>query len=722
MAEAATFSARARSRAEKLLGEMTLAQKIGQMVQIEGADGQVPLALRQQVASGAIGSVINEVDPAAIAELQRIAREESPNGIPLLIGRDVIHGFKTVFPIPLGMAASWNPELVEEAARVSAAEAAEQGVNWTFSPMLDVSRDPRWGRIAESFGEDPLLTAEFGTAMVRGYQNGGDRQLISCLKHFVGYGACEAGKDYASTNIPDTELHNVYLPPFLAGVRAGAQSLMPSFSDLNGSPPSGNRWLLRDILRERWGFEGFVISDWASIAQLVVHGVAADDEDAARQSVVAGVNMDMVSGAYAGHLELLVKADVVPVPVVDELVCELLTAKYAAGLFDQAKRRYSFCTPTAEAEDAALRAAQESIVLLKNSDGLLPLAEGASSLCLLGPLADQPDEQLGTWVFDGDVSRSVSLKQALERTEGNQLQYDAVLATSRDRSHSSFAQACQRAEASDVTVLTLGEEAILSGEAHCRADISLPGSQLALAQSLKATGKPLIVVVMAGRPLAIPELAELADALLYVWHPGSMAGPAIADVLFGRVEATGRLPVTLPRSVGQVPIYYAHGKTGKPATPETIVHIDDIDAKAPQTSVGNTSFHLDVDPSPLYPFGFGLSYTKFEFSDFQEVRATPLGGVELSALVRNIGDRPGREVVQLYVRDKVASVTRPVRELKAWQLVTLEAGASEQIRFRLSRDDLSFYNGRETVFEPGGFTAWVGNSSDADLSIELDVR
>ncbi len=699
---------------------MSLEQKIGQLVQVEGAYGSLPDHLREAVVCGAVGSIINEVDPATLSELQRIAREDSPHGIPLLIGRDVIHGFHTVFPIPLGMAASWNDTLVEQAARLSAWEAAQQGVNWTFSPMLDVSRDPRWGRIAESFGEDPLLTARMGAAMVRGYQNDTEHPLVSCLKHFVGYGACEAGKDYNTTNLPEIELRNVYLPPFEAAVRAGALTIMPSFSDLNGMPPSGNAWLLRDVLRGEWQFDGLVVSDWASISQLVVHGVAENDADAAAQAARAGVNMDMVSGAYAAHLAQLVEAGALNEQLVDELVLEVLTVKFAAGLFDAPVRVYHMATQTPAALALAQEVAEQSIVLLKNND-VLPLAiEGR--VCLLGPLADQPYEQLGTWVFDGDVARSVTIREAFAATFGERLSYDPVLETSRDRGQAGFDAAATLASESDVVVLALGEEAILSGEAHCRSDIQLPGAQSALLEHIAALGKPVIVVILAGRPLAISEVAERADALLYAWHPGSMAGPALLNVITGGVDASGRLPVTLPRRVGQVPIYYAHGHTGKPATPETVIHIDDIDPKAPQTSVGNTSFHLDVDPSPLFPFGYGLSYTTFEFHNLREEAVAGDASVAVAVDVINSGARAGVTVAQLYVRDLVASVTRPVRELKAYERLTLAAGEQRTLRFSLSRETLSFHNGRARVFEPGRFRIWVGEHAGCGLSVEVLVK
>lgn len=710
----------ARSRAERLLDKLSLSEKIGQLVLVDGADENVSQSLHRAVAEGRVGSVINEVDPLKVAKLQRIAREETAHGIPLLIGRDVIHGFKTIFPIPLGLAATWNEELVEACAKTSAEEAAHHGVNWTFAPMIDVSRDPRWGRIAESFGEDPYLTARMGTAMVRGFQNGTEDQLLSCLKHFAGYGASESGKDYDTTNIPEIELRNVYLPPFKACLDAGALTIMPSFSDLNGIPASGNAWLMRDLLRGEWCFAGFVVSDWCSIPQLAMHGVVENERDAALQAARAGVNMDMVGGSYATHLEALVENGILAPAVIDELVREVLTVKFEAGLFDSVPRPMRPTASPDQATSLALRAAQESLVLLKNNDGLLPFSADSGKVCLLGPLADQAYEQLGTWVFDADLSRSVSVKDAFAQRLGDRLSFDCVLKTSRDKSLAGLDQARQLARECDHVVLVLGEESILSGEAHCRADVGLPGAQASLVSEMSSLGKPVVVVVMAGRPLVISDVVREADAVVYAWHPGTMAGPAICNVLFGDADVRGRLPVSLPRAAGQIPIYYAHGHTGKPVTADTLVHIDDIAPGAPQTSIGNASFHLDVHPSPLFPFGFGLSYGRFLYKDLHLITAGAKG-FEVAVNVANIGERAGSETVQLYTRDLVASATRPVRELKAHKHIRLDAGEHREVRFALTREDLKFFNGSEYVFEPGRFRVWVGADSTASLSLEVQL-
>lgn len=709
-------------RAASLLAQLSLQEKVGQLV-LTVRDKSAPMTgMHQSVVEGRIGAILNEVDPATNAELQRLAREESPHGIPLLIGRDVIHGFKTIMPIPLGMAATWNHDLVEAGAAAAAVEAAAQGINWTFSPMLDVSRDPRWGRVAESFGEDPLLTAKLTRAMVRGYQREGDSRIMSCLKHFVGYGASEGGRDYNTTNIPETELRNVYLPPFLAGIEAGAASVMTSFSDLNGRPVTANAWALRQVLRKEWQFEGFVVSDWLAIAQLVSHGVAEDLEDATRQAASAGVSMDMTSEAYSACLEALIDKGQVDGQLVDALVLEVLAAKYEFGLFDQPLRTYAAAPRTSEADATALQLARESLVLLKNQQGLLPLPQ-KGKLALIGPLADQPYEQLGTWVFDGDEARSCSVRQALEARLGQRLIYAPGLANSRTKDDAGFAQAIKAAEDADVILAVLGEEAILSGEAHCRADIGLPGWQTALMEQLHALNKPLVSVIMAGRPLTIESVAQQSDALIYAFHPGSQAGPAIADVLLGDWAPTGKLPITIPRAVGQIPIYYAHRNTGRPPTPETVTHIDQIAERAPQESLGNTSFYLDLEPSPAFPFGFGLTYTEFDYAEFEvrEGMNSQEDELVLAVKVTNTGARPGQETVQLYMQDPVASITRPVRELKAWQRVSLAPGEASTVEFRLSCQDLCFYNGEDYVTEPGLLRFWAGGSAAARLCTETIV-
>lgn len=716
-------------RVQDLLAQMTLEEKVGQLQMLPGGGWHVPDHLRDAIRGGRVGSVLNEVHVDTVNELQRLAVHESRLGIPLLIGRDVIHGFKTVFPIPLGQAATWNPSVVERGARIAALEAASHGVNWTFAPMLDIGRDPRWGRVAEGYGEDAHLTSVMGAAAVRGFQ--GERldtpgSIAACAKHFAGYGASESGKDYNATNIPENELRNVHLPPFKATVDAGCATLMTSFSDLDGIPATANQFLLRQILRGEWSFDGVVVSDWDSIRQLSVHGLTPDNRESARESALAGVDVEMASHTYAEHLAALVRDGLVPEATVDAMVANILTLKFRLGLFDRHETDASAFPGIGDPAhlNAARTAATESLVLLKNAHGMLPLqAAHVKQVAVIGPLADEPFEQLGTWIFDGDVNLSVPLLPAL-RARHPELAFEHVrgLPTTRSHDRSEFDAAVALAERSDAVILTLGEEAILSGEAHCRADITLPGAQQALIEAIAATGKPVVLVLMAGRALALQSVVPHVHAMLYAWHPGCMGGPAIADVLFGHASPSGKLPVSLPRVTGQIPIYYAHKRTGKPATPETIVRMEDIPARAEQLSIGNTSFHLDVHPSPLFPFGFGLSYTSFVYEQLElsshELRRD--GTLAVTFDLVNAGAREGTEVVQLYLNDPVASTTRPVRELKAFRRVTLAAGEHRRITFTLSADDLAFYGrNRQRAAEPGQFHLWVGGSSDASLHHEF---
>jgi len=713
-------------RVAGLLGRMTLAEKIGQMNQVNADGPAAAAALHGAVREGRVGSLINLVDAQAFNTLQRVAVEESRLGIPLLSGRDVIHGFRTVMPIPLGQAATWNPEVVRAGARVAALEAAAAGVNWTFAPMLDISRDPRWGRIAESLGEDPFLASRLGAAMVGGFQGddlAAPGAVAACAKHFAGYGASESGRDYATTNIPANELRNVYLPPFKAALEAGVASVMTSFSDLDGVPATANRFLLRGVLREEWGFDGMVVSDWDSIRQLAVHGLTAGDRDSACEAVMAGVDMDMAGGAYAAELPALVAEGRVPMDVVDAAVASILRTKFRLGLFDRPYAEPGQLPPLDDGEKrrVAHEAARQGIVLLKNDRGVLPLAPGGTrSIAVIGPLADDPYEQLGTWIFDGDPALSVTALQGLRDLagEGVAIRHVRAMETTRSRSTDAFGEAVQAARDSDVAVLFLGEESILSGEAHSRADISLPGAQAELVRRVREAGKPVVGVIMAGRPLVLSEVIDHLDAVLFAWHPGTMGGAAVAELLLGVESPSGKLPVTFPRAVGQVPIYYNQKRGGKPPTPATTVLIDDIPVRAPQTSVGNTAYHLDAGYLPLFPFGHGLSYTRFDYSNLRLDRTELLIGEALTVSVdlANTGATAADEVVQLYVRDLVGSLTRPVRELKGFRRVRVAPGETVTVGFRLHSDDLAFF-GRDgaSVVEPGEFHLWIGGSSEAGL-------
>lgn len=713
-----------------LLERMTLEEKIGQLNQIhvEGDDAVDAAAVR--IARGEVGSIINLVDPAAIAHLQSVAHEQSRLGIGLLVGRDVIHGFETVAPIPLGQAATWNPDVVRAAARMAAVEAAEIGINWTFAPMIDVTRDPRWGRIAESPGEDAYLASAMAAAMVRGFQ--GQRldapdSIAACAKHFAGYGAVEGGRDYATTDVTERQLRDVYLPPFKAAVDAGVASVMTSFSDIDGIPATANEYLLRQVLREEWGFDGMVVSDWESVRQLVSHGIAVDDKDAAQLAAGAGVDMEMVSETYFHHLADLIAAGAIEPSLVDAMVSNILRLKLRLGLLDERPSSKPAPDARALARKSAYQAAAQGSVLLHNRRSTLPLrADQLTSLAVLGPLADAPHEQMGTWVFDGQREQVVTPRAALKAGFGQAFEqtYDPVLSTSRDRSHERFTTAADLARNSDAVLLFLGEESILSGEAHCRADIGLPGAQLELARHLHAIGKPVVAVIMAGRPLTLEPLLEYVDALLYAWHPGSMGGPALIDLIFGHISPSGKLPVSFPRMVGQIPIFYNHKNGGKPPFPGSAIHIDDIPVEAAQTSFGMTSFYLDAGAEPLFEFGFGLSYAQFEYAaltlDHQQM--TPDGALEISVSVANRSDVAAEEVVQLYVRDRVGSVTRPVRELKAFERIAFKPHQERQIRFTLPASSLAFW-ARDNAMrvEPGQFDVWVGGSSKATLHAVFEV-
>jgi beta-glucosidase len=715
-----------------LQASMTTEEKIGQMSQFFSHGEYISEHLAESIRQGRVGSVLNEVRLHTVNELQRLAVEESRLGIPLLVGRDVIHGFNTIFPIPLGQAASWCSETVKQCARISALEAATVGVNWTFAPMIDISRDPRWGRIAESLGEDPHLCSVLGVAMVEGFQGDAlhkDGNIAACAKHFAGYGAGESGRDYSTVNIPENELRNVYLPPFKAVADAGVATFMSAFNDLNGVPASGNKWLMTDILRQEWNYPGFVVSDWESIQQLTTHGFSKDNKDAAYEAANAGIDMEMVSTTYLDHLPDLLAQGHISIQQVDTAVTKILQLKWQLGLFDSPYTDASMLPIPLNPEhlQIAKEAAIKSCVLLKNENNILPLsAESLHSIAIIGPLADDPYEQLGTWIFDGDSQYSQTCLQAIEQLLLGQVSIKHVKAmqTSRSYNQADFKQAVDSASAADVAVLILGEESILSGEAHCRAEIGLPGCQEQLIDAIAQTGTPIVLVIMAGRPLTIEDILPKIDAVLFAWHPGTMGGPAIADLLFGKAYPSGKLPVTFPRKVGQVPIYYAQKHSGKPATEATYVHMDDIPVRSPQTSLGMAATHLDTHFSPLFPFGFGLSYTQFHYQNLEISSKTLHLGETLTikVLLTNTGKIEGEEVVQLYIRDLVGSVTRPVKELKDFKRVKLAAGESDYITFDLCTDKLAFYDrNMQLNIEAGQFHLWVGGCSQTGLRDEFEI-
>ena len=709
-------------RVEKLLSQMTLAEKIGQMNQVS-AGGEVSNyadALRK----GQIGSILNEVDPVKLNEFQRLAVEESRLGIPLLVGRDVIHGFHTIYPIPLGLAATFDPALVEEGARVAAVEATSQGVRWTFSPMLDIARDPRWGRMAEGSGEDPYLDARMGEAMVRGYQGTSldSTSMAACVKHFVGYGAAEGGRDYNSTFLTERQLRNVYLPPFEAAIKAGAMTLMTSFNDNDGVPSTGNTFVVKDVLRGEWGFDGLVVTDWNSMGEMINHGFGVDRKDVAEKAVNAGVDMDMMTFGFLSHLEELVRSGAVSMKTIDNAVRNILRVKVLLGLFENPYVDVEAAKAVQYAPEhlaSAQKTVEESVILLKN-DGVLPLKAGARIL-VTGPLADAPHDQLGTWAFDGEKTHSVTPLKALQERFPGKVEYVPGLTYSREK-RNSFADVVAAARRADVVLVFLGEEAILSGEAHSLADLNLKGSQSELLAALKTAGKPVVATVMAGRPLTIERDLPNVDAMLYSFHPGTMGGPALANLIFGDANPSGKTPVTFLRTVGQAPLYYSHNMTGRPYRGETL--IDDIPAEAGQTSLGNTSYYLDYGAYPLFPFGYGLSYTSFAYSgiglDKEAYKADDT--ISVTFTLANTGAYDGTEVAQVYVRDLVGSITRPVKELKAFQRVSLKAGESRTLTVKIPVQELAFVglDGVKKV-EAGDFQLWVAGDSDSGDPVSFKV-
>ncbi len=711
------------ARVDKLLSQMTLQEKIGQMNQISaGGDvAQYAEALR----AGQIGSILNEVDPEKINEYQRLAVEESRLGIPLLVSRDVIHGFHTLFPIPLGLAATFDPELVEKGARIAAIEATAQGIRWTFSPMLDIARDPRWGRIAEGSGEDTYLDARMGEAMVRGYQGNlaDSTSMAACIKHFVGYGAAEGGRDYNSTYLTERQLRNVYLPPFEAAVKAGALTLMTSFNDNDGVPSTGNTFVVKDILRGEWGFDGLVVTDWNSMGEMIAHGFGEDRKDVAEKAVKAGVDMDMMTYGFLSHLEELVKEGAVKEKAIDQAVRNILRVKVMLGLFehpyvDVAAGRAVQYAP--EHLAAAQKTAEESAILLKNT-GVLPLKAGVRML-VTGPLADAPHDQLGTWSFDGEKEHTVTPLKALQARFPGQVTYVPGLQFSREK-RERFDDVLAAARHADVVLAFVGEEAILSGEAHSLADLNLKGSQSELLKALRSTGKPVVAVVMAGRPLTIERDLPHCDALLYSFHPGTMGGPALANLLFGDVVPSGKTPVTFLRTAGQAPMYYNHNMTGRPFIGGLL--LDDIPLEAGQTSLGNTSYYLDYGAYPLFPFGYGLSYTTFAYSDIRLDKGVygKDDVMGISFTLTNTGNCEGTEIAQVYVRDLVGSVTRPVKELKAFERITLAPGESRTVTLSLPVSELAFY-GLDMVkkVEPGDFQLWVAGDSASGEALSFKVK
>jgi len=733
-----SYSQKASSNVEKdidkIIKNMTLEQKIGQAC-LKGTSSRskgLSDELKNDVRKGLVGAILNLTDPNLVFEIQKIAVEESPNRIPLLFGRDVIHGYKTIFPIPLGLAASWNMDLVEKTSKIAANESYSRCINWTYAPMVDIARDARWGRIAESPGEDPLLASRLGVAYIKGFQGNDPSapgQILACAKHFAAYGAAEGGRDYNTVSMSESLLRNVYLKPFEAAAKAGAATFMSSFNDVNGVPASGNSFLLKKILREEWKYDGFVVSDWNSVTEMIPHGFAADEKDAALKSASAGLDMEMTSLSYAHHLKTLIAEKKVSEKQLDEMVRNILRIKFRAGIFENPyfKDREKFSLLSSDALQTARTAASKSCVLLKNENQILPLKTN-QKIAVIGPLADASREQLGTWIFDGNKEDSQTPLKALQNSFGtNNVFYAAGLSHSRSLSEDGFAAAIAEAKKSDVILFFAGEEAILSGEAHSRANINLPGLQEKLIAELQKTGKPIVLVLMSGRPITLGAVLPKVNALVMAWHPGTMAGPAISDLLLGVVNPSGKLPVTWPKEVGQIPIYYNHPNTGRPADPKTFVAIQDIPVEAWQSSLGNNSHYLDAGYEPQYPFGFGLSYTTFSYDNLKIEKAVLKNNntekLNVSAVITNTGNAAGIETVQLYVRDITGSIVRPIRELKDFLQIELKAKESKTVQFSIPVSELAFYNDKmELKTEPGDFKVWIASHAENGLEGDFKVE
>ena len=706
-------------RVDSVLRLMTLEEKIGQMNQYNGpwaATG--PLTnennLLSQIKEGKVGSMLNVTGVDRTRELQAVALQ-SRLRIPLLFGQDIIHGYRTIFPVPLAEAASWDMEAIQRSARIAAIEAAAAGIHWTFAPMVDIARDPRWGRVMEGAGEDPFLGSKIAYARVKGFQGdglGNTDALMACAKHFAAYGAAVGGRDYNSVDMSLVQLNEIYLKPFKAAVDAGAATFMNSFNDLNGIPATGNSYLQRNILKGQWNFKGFVVSDWGSIGEMINHGYAKDNYEAALKAVTAGSDMDMESRSYVQNLAKLVQDGKVKTTIVDDAVRRVLRKKFELGLFDDP---YRFSNKERQQEQwdnqrnlqASKDMATKSIVLLKNDNQLLPLAKSTGhgrTIAMIGPFVKGVRDHLGFWSYDwpDDTTRITTIWDAVQHKIGT----DTKMLYAKgcgitDSSTAAFAEAVATANQADVVVLTVGERRDMSGEAKSRSNIHLPGVQEELVKAIVAIGKPVVVLISAGRPLIFNWTADHASAILYTWWLGTKAGDAIADVLFGDYNPSAKLPITFPRAEGQIPIYYNHFNTGRPARNEN--------------DLNYVSAYIDLPNSPKFPFGYGLSYTKFNYSDIKlsANTMTSSGKIVATVTVTNAGNYDGEEVVQLYIRDLVGSLVRPVKELKGFQKIYLKKGESKQVSFNITAEELKFFNNDlKQVVEPGDFKAFIGTNSN----------
>ena len=709
-------------RVDSVLSLMTLEDKIGQLNQLSFGIGwgptvkvSVPDEYKEMIRRGKVGSFLNAVGAEFTFELQKIAVNESNLKIPLIFGLDVIHGFKTIFPIPIGEAATWQPEIVEMSAHYQALEAASAGIHWTFSPMVDIARDPRWGRIMEGSGEDTYLGSLMAAARVRGYQeNLSDLNIIACAKHYAGYGGAEGGRDYNTVDMSERTFRDIYLPPFKSAVDAGAHTLMASFNEIGGIPASGSKYLLTDILRDEWGFKGFVVSDWNSIGEMLPHGFTSSLKQAGQISLTAGVDMDMESRSYITHLKELVDEDKVDEDLIDESVKRILRIKFLLGLFDDPfrycnKEREKKNIMTEEIRIASLEVAKRSMVLLKNDKNILPLKKNYKKIAIIGPLAASKKDPLGGWSAMGSPEDVTTVVEGFKKYVDNKTEilYSEGCKID-DKSTNGFKDAVKIAKKSDVIILCLGESRDMSGEASSRSTLDLPGIQEGLARELLKTGRPIIVVLMNGRPLSINWLNENVSAIVEAWFPGVTAGDAIAKVLFGDYNPSGKLPVTFPRTVGQIPIYYNHKNTGRPGDPDKRF----------------TSKYIDLPLTPLYPFGYGLSYTSFKLDDFKlsSNKISDEDSLVVSVLVKNSGNYDGEEVVQLYIQDLVGSVTRPIKELKGFKKIMLKKDEEKVVHFTISEKNLRF-TAADMKFksEPGIFKVFVGNNSVDVLESQFEL-
>jgi beta-glucosidase len=709
-------------RVDSLLSIMTLEEKVGQLTLFTSDYDVTGPSIRENykedIKAGRVGAIFNAFGSDYTRKLQEIAVEETRLHIPLLFGYDVIHGHRTIFPIPLGEAASWDLVAIQQSARIAADEASAEGLHWTFAPMCDIARDPRWGRMAEGSGEDVYLGSRIAEARVKGFQGDGIGQLnsvLACVKHFAAYGASQSGRDYHTTDMSDRVLRETYLPPYKAAIDAGAATVMTSFNELDGVPATGSKYLMTEILRKEWGFNGFVVTDYTSIMEMIPHGIAEDTASAAALALEAGVDMDMQAGFYNDALATLVKEGKLKETLINEAVKRILRKKFELGLFEDPYRysdpeREKNTVMKAEYVEASRDVARKSIVLLKNDKQLLPLSKSAKKIAVIGPLANARREMIGSWSAAGDWKKAVTLLEGIKTTvgQGTQVLY-ARGSNVNDDSTQFISQAVQTAKQADVVVLAVGEAAMMTGEAASRASLGLPGVQQQLVEAIQDTGKPVVVVLMNGRPLTINWIDKNVPAILETWFLGTQAGNAIADVLFGEYNPSGKLPVTFPKSVGQIPIFYSMKNTGRPMDPNNKY----------------TSKYLDESNEPLYPFGYGLSYTTFTYGDvtLDKASITPQDNLTVTCKVTNSGKFAGEEVVQLYVRDLVGSVTRPVKELKNFQKITLKPGESKDVTFTITNNDLSFYR-RDMTWgsEPGKFQVFVGGNSRDVKQAEFELK